>query len=277
MLETTIVHDWKEFLNVFPEPFSNVYRGQSNFEWELETSLYRMVNQNHAGLNNEFEFEDRLHAERMSLKTFKARAHFYLKNLPKNSDSISWLSTMQHHGAPTRLLDFTQSLYIALYFAIIDTKSDACIWAIDESWIRKKGGELANKNNFSLSNKLRFGEIDAMYNLSNFVININSFDGDGEEEFEHPAILLVELKRQIPRLAIQQGVFLMPTTLKNSFMDNLSFNQTSQDYPIVKKVIIPYDLRYEFLAQLKMMNITSESLFPGIDGFAKSLIHYDLL
>ena len=51
---------------------------------------------------------------------------------------IHWglsVSTMQHHGAPTRLLDFTYSVYVAAYFALENADSDGCaVWAVNGPW-----------------------------------------------------------------------------------------------------------------------------------------------
>lgn len=41
---------------------------------------------------------------------------------------------MHHHGAPTRLLDFTYSIYVATYFAAENAERDAAVWAIDGRW-----------------------------------------------------------------------------------------------------------------------------------------------
>jgi len=41
---------------------------------------------------------------------------------------------MQHHGAPTRLLDATYSVYVAAYFALEETWNDCAVWAINGRW-----------------------------------------------------------------------------------------------------------------------------------------------
>ena len=60
--------------------------------------------------------------------------------LPEPGDKLGWLAIMQHYGAPTRLLDFTYSPYVALYFALrnrIERESDfAEVWGLDAAALR---------------------------------------------------------------------------------------------------------------------------------------------
>ena len=48
---------------------------------------------------------------------FRRRAHSRLKGI---SSQFDWLCAMQHYGLPTRLLDWSESLAVALYFSIGD-------------------------------------------------------------------------------------------------------------------------------------------------------------
>lgn len=74
------------------------------------------------------------------------------------------------------------------------------------------------------------------------------------------------------RLHLQQGVFLCPGNINKSFMDNLlsPYNQKTKDICKINLTIKPIDLRNAFEKYYRM-NITRESLFPGLDGFAKSM------
>jgi hypothetical protein len=80
------------------------------------------------------------------------------------------------------------------------------------------------------------------------------------------------------RMTIQQGIFLAPGNVTESFEDNLMAYDGKDLKRMFIKVVIPNKWRYEILSDLKDMNINSATLFPGLDGFARSLkssIHYD--
>ena len=63
--------------------------------------------------------EKRWYYEALILREFMRCAHLYLtkENIPASNDKLEWLSLMRHYKAPTRLMDFTYSFYIAAYFA----------------------------------------------------------------------------------------------------------------------------------------------------------------
>src|SRR6202044_3658398 len=108
-------------------PFNDArwaYRGQGKSSWRLKASIERVASK--PGI-----------AEDYVEREFKRRAHHYLRDLPKEDDVLEWLALMQHYGAPTRLLDWTKSAYVAAFFAAESaTDSDSfAIWAVDQDAI----------------------------------------------------------------------------------------------------------------------------------------------
>ena len=64
-----------------------------------------------------------------------ARRTSFSTSLPAVDDDFQWLALMQHYGAPTRLLDFTWSPYVAAFFALERTLGDGVVWAMNPARI----------------------------------------------------------------------------------------------------------------------------------------------
>lgn len=249
--EEITVKSWAEFDKVVDALEYNrwLFRGQSDVWWELKTSLYRLFDdmkpiiKNHSGDSMKFAKDKH---ENFLLKKFKANAHLYRNYLPNISDKLEWLSIMQHFGAPTRLLDVTLSAHIATFFALEQGHKDCCVFAINHSEFK------------SVHDKVFEGmDIDLKKEIFN--------NHKGNKSF----IIAYEPKKTNERLVAQQGLFLVPSNNYETF-DDLIAEYGLEGYACIK-ITIPKELRFSGVERLRRMNITSATLFPGIDGFCKSL------
>ena len=79
--------------------------------------------------------------ERNIIEHFKRIAPALTQNTPNQNDHCRWLFLMQHHGAPTRLLDWTENALVALYFAVenFSAGKDGELWAIYPHSLNEKG------------------------------------------------------------------------------------------------------------------------------------------
>src|ERR1039457_512358 len=147
LTESEPAASWEAFLKwIVGLGGSWCFRGQRDAGWRLHTSLDRAVLVEHESQNSRGQrYLDRETAGRDLLFRFQQRAHQYIHNLPGRDDLASWFALMQHHGVPTRLLDWSRSPYVALYFALEEEPKEqdrrSAIWAIDLDWLETKGRE----------------------------------------------------------------------------------------------------------------------------------------
>jgi len=117
------------------------FRGHSNFQWDLLSSLDRLC-LIEAQNEEEKDFEGiyyglKNYYENDLLKIIQRDIPNYLLNtsLPASTEFAEWLALIQHYGGKTRLLDFTESFYIALFFATHfgqeEIYSKSAIWTIN--------------------------------------------------------------------------------------------------------------------------------------------------
>lgn len=111
------------------------FRGHSKFYDELTPSIFRQK------FNNDLYRVLMPEAEFSVIENFKRKAPALTPKLPDNEDHISWLFLMQHFGAPTRLLDWTKSVLVGLYFAVCHHHSeDGELWALYHEALNKHNG-----------------------------------------------------------------------------------------------------------------------------------------
>lgn len=228
-----------------------VYRGQESADWKLESTFERA--KTNVGDRKPWEYEAAI------LREFTRRAHHYIPDLPKSSDVLEWFSLMRHYGAPCRLLDFTYSLYVAAYFALKKATGEnktAAIWAINLSWLKEKFGRaFPNENR---EGDFRFKKPQDFYE--------HFLDFENPHDFVAP----VNPFRMNQKLTAQQGIFLCPGNIENSFMDNLISDSEGMDENIVK-IPLSTSIKSDVIKHLWYMNMNSATLFPDLAGFADYL------
>ena len=264
---------WEHFLRWLDElQGSWCFRGQREAAWLLHTSLDRDVRRERSSpnscslyhLNRETEMRDLLYQ-------FQQYAHHYLPHVPPMNDLSSWYALMQHHCVPTRLLDWTESSYVAMYFAVEDKamekrkrekESHSAVWAIDLAWLETKGRELLQSKNSAPS--VVDGSPAEVADYTNRLLR----------ETEESVIVRINPQMSNPRLFAQQGIFLCKLYHEASFgqmlMKMMMYPQVT-DRPVIRKIEVGSSLRIKFLKHLRAMNIQRASLFPGLDGLGLSL------
>jgi hypothetical protein len=231
-----VVNSFLEFHNSITEHKGErvVFRGIKNTKFPLVPSIGRL----HID-NTEIE-----KIEKSIFDQFKNLSLPYLNFTPRND--WEWLALAQHHGLPTRLLDWTKNPLIALYFAV----EDDC------------------KNN--TKNDCRNDAAVYIYEDSQPPVNIE--DDDYKNPLKIPSD--VPVRRYTPahltqRIIAQSGLFTIHQHVTQGF--------TSEN---IYKIVIPNKLRKELKELLYRYGIHRGTIFPGLDGISshiKWLADQDLL
>jgi hypothetical protein len=244
------------------------FRGHADAAWELETSLDREAFLRCEGKDWSLMMRRGDVHEKLLLHEFQKRAHQYLRHFPDGDEVIDWLALMQHYGAPTRLLDWTRSPYVALYFAVAKSAPKrSAVWAIDCDWALKVSANSC-------------GQFDPTLSYAELLVKMSCFVNErlvAEADSQRPRGMAFPVAPQHvnERMAAQQGLLLCRPPNEPAFdialLTMILHDENAHNPPVRKLIVRPQD-RITFLRELKRMNITAASLFPGLDGFAQSLV-----
>jgi hypothetical protein len=252
------LEDWQAYKNFVQEFSGNwAFRGQLDSRWVLNNAIERTdFIHIHKGIEADFVAE------------FQRGARNYLTKDETPAHLIEWLALMQHHGAPTRLLDLTRSPFIAAYFAFEQCypmpEKNVAVWSVNISYLKNRAVEIlseefaeAVQDNKKLINESLFEKI--------FYENNRSL------------VFPVEPFRMNKRYSLQQSVFISTGISHLPLMEQLGFLGEGIEKSVVR-IEIPSTCKKEALRDLQQMNLNRASLFPDLDGYAASLkLRYESL
>lgn len=244
------VSRWSEFVAHTDACEGWAFRGQVSAQWPLVPSLTRRLQQ--------FSPEQRLWPlrEQRAMRIFRRKAHVHLADRSALEDDLRSLALMQHHGAATRLLDFTKSPFVAAFFALESASEDVAVFALNTP-------------------ALWHAAPDFDPTLSRSAIDPR-VPGNFERYFARnmlPLLWFGEPSEMDSRLVAQSGLFVVPGVLDKPLDDILDHYGGSD--PLLTKYILPLSMRREAMHALYRMNVTYATLFPDLDGLARS-VSYEL-
>lgn len=216
------------------------YRGQSDYSWELVPSIQRADNMGK-------------HYEQYITTNFMIQAMRLNPQMPQQYDRSSWLTLMQHYGLPTRLLDWSESPLVALYFALSSQEDkDAAVWAL---------------NPMKLNKKVEYGAYVPP-------INYKSLEGDLEGAFSDKGDESIKLPQRIVachgvgndlRMYVQQSDFTIYSSAEK--LNRILAVDDTCDY--FYKIRIPKDFCKILLNQLDALGFHESTIYPDMEHIAR--------
>jgi hypothetical protein len=179
-------------------------------------------------------------------------------------DSIwNWLSLAQHHGLPTRLLDWTYSPYVALHFATAHTDIHGCdgeVWVVSLDAV---AGALPA----ALSRVLRE---EGSYVFTGEMLSAVAPTPEAlEQTADGPFPLFVEPPALTDRIVNQAALFALMSTATARLDEWLD-----QHPDAVRRIVVPAPLAREVRDRLDQINMDERVLMPGLDGLSQWLARY---
>jgi hypothetical protein len=204
------------------------YRGQTKESYTLLPSYLRNSNA----------------PETTLLSAFKQNASMLTSTQPNNK--FDWMFLMQHYGIPTRLLDWSESPLIALFFALrkIEDNSDAVVWALKPTELNKNAKIKSKEEEFYIPS---FEDDEIIgYSIESLIST--------KVELSPAAVIAT---RNNPRIQAQMGVF----TIHHH--EKISIEDIGEQTHMVK-YIIKKDSKKNILKQIEILGITEFQLFPEL-------------
>jgi hypothetical protein len=250
LIEQLYADSWNPDLQRFRSPFA--FRGLPHVDHDLSNSLVRLA----AGRMDFGKLELSL------VRNFRKYAH---AQAAAPIDSIwHWLALGQHHGLPTRLVDWTYSPFVALHFATENPRlfeTDGVVWCV----------------NFVEANRLLPAKLKTILEqehsdtftveMLNEFPNLRTFDALGRDPF----VIFIEPPSLDTRILNQFALFsLMPSA-------SARLDHWLESHPtLYRRVVVPAELKWEIRDKLDQANINERTLFPGLDGLSRWLERYYL-
>ncbi|WP_199088536.1 FRG domain-containing protein [Bosea sp. ASV33] len=255
-----IVNSWNELNDeLFKDTFNpSISRFRSNFAYRgLNKSSYKLEN----GIIRMGKPYPNM--EKNLIKQFKKYAH---DRVVERDTEWHWLSIAQHHGLPTRLLDWTYSPFIALHFAtssMADFGHDSAVWKVNFAEVHELLQEEHKQKLNALGSQIFSADVlaDTIRDID-VLSSKHSSNFDIAVFFEPPAI--------DDRIVNQFAYF---SALSDPYlaMDDWLNKQYVSGKVTISRIIIPSGLKWEVRDKLDQSNINERVLMPGLDGLCQWL------
>jgi hypothetical protein len=266
MTEELVVDSFQEFHSVVhrPDSYGTLYRGQKDIQWPLRPKIGRYIEKFEANGLGKADLEK---AESALMRIFRKQSAYHLGFLPKDGWQV-W-SIAQHHGLPTRLLDWTHSPLVALFFAVEKPfDGDSVVYALKarEGHVSIDAEELKRSAEGEI-----VGGTHPMY--------IRGMLNDKQKSSESAFVMAYEPSHETPRVRTQSAMFTAQEDPTIPLDDHvLPGNLLSVgDAGNLWRIRIRAAARTPIRHVLFNYGITRKTLFPELDGLADWITYMKLI
>ena len=213
------------------------YRGHGKECWPLVPAFYR--------------YESPKRSEHALLIKFRQSATMLVER--PASDSFDWMFQMQHYGVPTRLLDWSESPLVALYFSVTSHEAkDGALWILNPSRLNK---------NAHIQTGGFDGDVPSFHDTELQSYTIESLRGSNHVNLDPVATIAT---RNNARIQAQQGVF----TIHHK---NRIAIESVGDGSHVRKLTIASGNKKAMRRELELLGFSRFQLFPELESVGRLL------
>ena len=274
------------------------YRGEREFFPQLRPSVLRGSSEFRGGGLKSVE-----HEMLTDLKTREPNA------FQESSSTFADLVLARHHGLPTRLLDVTRNPLVALFNACQDTQPDSPIsdgrihiFAVPDFMVRRFDSDtisvVANftrltrgeKNTlltktdadidqydddppgrYVMNQQLQYGYREILSRLRQFIRQEKPHFEDRINPRDLFRVFIVEPQRAFARIRAQSGAFMISANYENLDAKEIWTDKTGLPMHVQCVLPVPKGVKQRILRDLNRLNVSHETLFPGLDSAAASI------
>ncbi|MBA4239632.1 MAG: hypothetical protein C0448_02810 [Sphingobacteriaceae bacterium] len=214
------------------------FRGSAKSKYKLVPGMYR------DGVLSDLAYDS---YEYETLSEFQRKAIGLYPNM-RNLNKWNWYQTMQHYGLPTRLLDWTESSLISLYFSLrmLSEIEEPCVWVIDF---------------YDLNQDSKGRYLDLYSNIDDKLFKSYL---DLNTSPKYPIGIIPELLDG--RMIAQRSCF----TIHGKAINGLEeFYKKSKDF--LYQIVIDDSCAGHIIEELRTSGIKETTLYPDLEGLAREI------